>query len=473
MSAEKAGISPEDYVKGWHKKHTKDFKDIGISFDFYYYTHSPEQRQFAQQFFLRLKEKGYIFQQEVKQYYCEKDRKFLPDRYVKGTCPFCGAEQQYGDGCEKCGRTYAPTDLKDPVCAICGNIPVIKKSLHYFFKLSQFSDSLKRWLESNENLQSEVKNYVLQWIKEGLKDWDITRDIPWGVPVPSEEGKVFYGWFDNHLGYITFTLKHLQEKGIDGKQFWNSARIYHFIGKDIVYHHYLFLPAMRLAEGSFKLPDFIPTRGHLLLEGEKFSKSRKHYVSLRDFLEKFPPDYLRYYLATITTYSQADVNFNWKEFEAKINNELIDNIGNFIHRALNFVWNNFEGFVPKPNGHEESDKEMERKIKAVPPEVGKLIEENELSKALKAVADFSAFCNQYFQKKEPWKTNDTTSLYLAVNAVKTLAVLLEPFIPFSVAKIYEQLNIKPSKEWSSASKLEINPGHKIKKPEVLFKKIKI
>lgn len=473
IAAEKAGKSPEEYVKEWHEKHAKDFADVGISFDFYYHTHSPEQRQFVQEFFLKLKEKGYIFQQEVEQHYCEKDKKFLPDRYVKGTCPFCGAKEQYGDGCEKCGRTYSPTDLKDPTCAICGSKPVLKKSLHYFFNLSQFSEKLKEWLEFNSNLQPEVKNYVLQWIKDGLKDWDITRDIPWGVPVPGEEGKVFYGWFDNHLGYITFTLKYFQGKGLDGKQFWNSARIYHFIGKDIVYHHYLFLPAMRLAEGSFKLPDFIPTRGHLLLEGEKFSKSRKRYVSLRDFLQQYPADYLRYYLASITPYSQADVNFSWKEFESKINGELIDNIGNFIHRALTFVWNNFDGFVPEPAEYSSEDKKMERRIKSIAAEVGKLIEANELGKALRTIADFSAFCNQYFQKKEPWKTNDATCLYLAVNAVRTLAILLEPFIPFSTAKIWQYLNLEPARSWSSAGELKVAAGHKIRKPEVLFKKVEL
>lgn len=476
LKAEQEKKTAEEYVEFWHQQHKSDFKDLGISFDIYHQTHSKENIELVQHFFKTINEKGYIYKKEIEQFFCEKDGKFLPDRYVKGNCPFCKAEDQYGDSCEKCGRTYDSTEVLNPKCSICGNKPKIRKSLHYFFKLSTFSQQLEKWLEENKNLQKEVKNYVLEWIRSGLRDWDITRDINWGVQIPLEEakGKTLYGWFDNHIGYISFALKFLKGKKLNGKKFWNESKIYHFIGKDIVYHHYLFLPAMRIAEGSFKLPDFIPTRGHLLLEGKKLSKSRGWYISLRDFLNKFPADYLRYYLASITPFSQSDINFDWKEFQAKINNELVANIGNFIHRTLTFIWSDYKGKVPKPKKYDELDKTLQKSIEVIAAMVGNEIERNELSRGLRKIVNFSTFCNQYFQKKEPWKTKDTNCLYLSVNAVRSLAILLEPYIPFSSEKLWKLLNLKGNvhkQNWYSASKLAIQSNHRINKPEILFKKI--
>jgi len=479
IQAEKEGRSPEDYVEYWHQQHIRDFNDAGISFNLYYKTHSKENIELTQHFFKTLYGKGYIYTREIEQYYCEYDDKFLPDRYVRGVCPFCGASDQYGDGCEKCGRTYEPIDLVDPRCAICGKPPLRRRSVHYFLRLSAFSNKLREWLESNGNLQVDVKNYVLSWIENGLRDWDITRDIRWGVPIPLEEakGKVLYGWFDNHIGYIAFTLRYFEDIGMGkdyGREFWNKAKIYHFIGKDIVYHHYLFLPAMRMGEGSFKLPDYIPTRGHLLLQGHKFSKSRGWYVSLREFLNLFPADYLRFYLALITPYSQADVNFDWDEFQSKINSELINNIGNFIHRTLTFTWRSFNGRVPKPGGYDELDSEMLIQIKDLEVDLTKLMDSLEFDKALRRIIEFSSFCNQYFQRKEPWKTVDPNCIYLSINATRTLAIVLDPFIPFSMRKLWNMLNMPGNihnEYWSTAFKLEVREGHEISKPQPLFRRI--
>jgi len=479
IEAEKEGKSPEEYVEYWNKIDRKGFDDLGISFDIFDKTSSKENIALTQHFFKTLYEKGYIFKKTILQPYCENDKKFLPDRYVKGTCPYCGTIDQYSDSCEKCGRTFQPGEILNAHCAICGSKPTSKESEHYFFKLSQLSDALKQWLEQNGNLQPDVRNYVLSWIKEGLLDWDITRDISWGVPIPLDEaeGKVLYNWFDNHLGYISTAQEYFEKKGIDGKKAWNTSKIYHFIGKDIVYHHYLFLPAMRLGEGEYKLPENIPTRGMLLLEEQKFSKSRGWYVSLRDFLDRFPADYLRYYLASITPYAQSDVNFDWADFQNRINNELIANTGNFIHRTLTFIWTKYQGKVPKPQkNYDASDNEFLEKIKTVADDVGKEIESNELTKGVRKIVEFSAFCNRYFQKKQPWtdKEKAKTTLFLCVNAVRSLAILLEPYIPFSAEKLWQQLDLQGSshkQDWNSASQLKIEGGHPIKEPKVLFQKI--
>ena len=479
IRAEQEGKTPREYVRYWNKQDKKDFARLGISFDFFYKTSSNENIELTQYFFKRLNERGYLYTKEVSQPFCEVDQKFLPDRYVIGTCPFCGSPNQYSDGCEVCGRTFQPGEIKEARCAICGSRPVQKNSEHYFFRLSQFSRRLTEVLTSNSKLQAEVKNYVLNWIKEGLRDWDITRDIRWGVPIPLPEakGKVLYGWFDNHIGYISSTLVYFKKRRRNGKRFWNSSTIYHFIGKDIIYHHYLFLQAMRLGlAGEFKLPDYIPTRGHLLLQGQKLSKSKGWYISLSEFLDRFPPDYLRYYLAAITPYSQSDVNFDWHDFQARINNELVANIGNFIHRVLTFVFDRFDAKIPAADTYDQLDDDFQMELSRTPGIVESELERNHIERALKKIVDFTAYCNQYFQRNEPWfqKVGTKTCIYLSVNAVKCLAILLNPFIPFTTKELWRQLNLKGSIEkqkWDESASLTVISGHTIPRPKPLFRKV--
>ena len=301
----------------------------------------------------------------------------------------------------------------------------------------------------------------------------------WRVPIPldSAKGQVFYGWFDNHLAYISTALKFLNDKGIDGKDFWNSADIYHFIGKDIVYHHYLFLPAMRIGIGNeFKLPDYIPTRGHLMLQSKKISKSRNWYIGLKDFLGIYPADYLRFYLALITPYSQDDLNFDWEEFASRINSELIGNIGNFVNRALGFTQKSMQGVVPETTDFDAADTEAQEKIKNLAGELGQLMQDNSLDKALKKIIEFSAHFNQYFQKKEPWKggPGSANCVFISVNAVRSLAISLYPFLPESSQRIWEQIGVSGTvseQPWNSMSEIVIPPGHKIGPASPLFKKI--
>jgi methionyl-tRNA synthetase len=492
VKAEQENKSPSAYVDYWNKKDYQDFKSIGISFDFFSKTSSAENVEFVQYVFRELHKEGLIYNKNVTQFYCEYDQKFLPDRYVKGRCPVCGAENQYSDLCEKCGSI--PNEILDPKCSICERPPVKRNSLHYFFRLSSFSVELRDWLENNNNLEGEVKRYVLNWIDKGLQDWDITRDLSWGIPIPlpNAEGKVFYGWFDNHLCYIssfaTFMKQRHNATTEECQRVWNESVIYHFIGKDIVYHHFLFLPAVRMGiKRRYKLPDFMPTRGHLLLYNKKISKSRNWYIGLSDFLARNNPDYLRFYLALVTPNSQADTNFDWNDFADRVNNDLIDNIGNFVNRSLSFISRAYNGKVPVPEQYDSIDKEGIEEIENISHQTGEFLLKNEADKGLKRILEFSRFFNQYFQKKQPWKNKEitasagsadtsATTLFISVNAVASLAILLEPFIPFSSEKIWSQLGMEVSSDvhylkWTHASKLNINSGHSIASIRPIFQKI--
>jgi methionyl-tRNA synthetase len=475
IQSEKEKKTPQEYVAHWNKRDYEDFTAFDIGFDFFYRTSSQENIEFVRYVFNKLVKNDHIYKSEIIQFYCKNDNKFLPDRYVIGTCPYCKADDQYSDLCEKCGRV--PEEIENPKCAICGALPVKEKTTHYFFKLKTFGDALYKWLDENQNLQKDVKKYVQNWITSGLVDWDITRDISWGVPVPGDESKVFYGWFDNHLAYISTAVKFLNDKGIDGKEFWNSADIYHFIGKDIVYHHYLFLPAMRLGiDQEYKLPDFIPTRGHLTLQSKKISKSRNWYIGLNEFLEFYPADYLRFYLVSINPYSQDDLNFDWDDFAVRINSELIGNLGNLVNRALGFTKKTFDGVIPSPDDYDDKDKDAEAKIMGLASELSNLMNQNHLDRALKKIMEFSTYFNQYFQHKEPWKKGPGTHtcVFLSVNAVRSIAIALYPFLPKSSEKIWQQIGLSGTvseKQWDEISKIAVNPSHKLGDIAPVFAKI--
>ena len=479
INAEKESITPQQYVKTWRDSDLNDFESLDISFNYFSQTSSEENINLTQEIFHKLCKNGHIYEKDVVQFFCEFDKKFLPDRYVVGKCPYCSSENQYSDLCENCGRVQ--DKILEPRCRICGNVPVKKTSTHYFFRLSTFSRQLKDWLTANHNLQSDVTSYVLKWIDEGLVDWDITRDLSWGVPIPKAEakGQVFYGWFDNHICYISSLLSFLKKSGNnkDGRKFWNKSEIYHFIGKDIVYHHYLFLPAIRMGiKNEYKLPDYIPTRGHLMLSNRKISKSRGWYIGLKDFLQLFPSDYLRFYLARVTPYSQTDTNFDWDVFIERINNELIANIGNFIHRTLSFIKATFDGSVPEPTVYDDVDLSTINRISGISDVVGTAIAKNEIENAMREILDFSSSLNRYFQKKKPWEESHSSqnTLYVSANAVQSLAILLEPFIPNSAERIWDQLGLDNNihnQNWSRASRLDMSAHHKIGEIQPLFQKI--
>lgn len=478
IAAELEGKDPREYSQYWRERWHRDLDKLGISFDLFDGTDTPENNKLAQDFFTRLKEKGYIYEKDVTQYYCASEDRFLPDRYVLGTCPHCGAKDQYADVCEGCSRALKPGDLISPVCSTCKRPASLKSSNHHIFALSKLSDRLREWLEGNPRLQPEVKNYVLSWIREGLQDWDITRDITWGIPVPGREGsQSLYGWFENHLGYISITEKEARRRGVrDFVEYWNSSEISHFIGKDIVYHHYLFLPAERLADERYRLPDELPTRGYLLLQGKKFSKSRGWYISLREFLEQFPADYLRFYLTSTTSYGQADVDFRWENFADKINNDLIASVGNLFFRIVKFLEVNFNCEVPAPAGWSDEEESLKREAAGILGRYEELIEANQFAEALKLAVEFSHKLNQYFQINEPWKNKESAPkvLYSEVNCLRTVAILLYPFVPFSASTMWAVLNAEGDISRNSldtAKDYVIPAGHRVGRATILYEKV--
>jgi len=475
INAKKANLKPEEFVKRYRKEHAKDFKDMGISFDIFHHTHSEENRKMACEFFKRAQKKGSIYTKKVELMYCPKCARYLPDRFLKGTCPKCGAEDQYGDSCEKCGATYQTSDLLNAYCAVCHAKPEKRTQEHYFFRLTQYEIQLKKWLTTNKHIQKDVKNYVLNWIKEGLRDWDITRTGPYfGFLIPGEKNKYFYVWLDAPIGYVSSTVKWAKTNNEKWEDFWldKNTDIYHFIGKDIIYFHYLFWPALLMA-ADFNLPQDIPTRGYLTVNRNKMSKSRGTFILLRDYLNRFPCDYLRYFLTSVTANNTTDTDFSYKEFQVKLNNDLSDTFGNFVHRALTFVKNNFDSKVPPIGKLNKADREFNAKIDALPEKVGSLIEKVELKKALEVIMDFARECNRNFNSNEPWKSvkddkdKSGTTLYLSVKATNMLSVVLEPFIPSISKELQDTLGIKNT-GWS---KISLKPGMKIKTPKPLVVKI--
>ncbi|MEW6529120.1 MAG: methionine--tRNA ligase [Candidatus Micrarchaeota archaeon] len=471
ISAENEKKKLKEFVDFYYKKDKSEFEQLGFSFDIFHRTSSVENKKMTEYIFVRLKENGHIYQKEIEQPYCEKCLRFLPDRFVIGTCPYCKSEKQYSDYCEVCGRVLKTSEIVEPKCIVCKNNPVMKKSTHYFFKLSSFSHKLKDYISKNPNFQTEIVNYVLNWINSGLIDWDISRDMDWGVKIPGESSKVFYVWFDAPIGYMSSTMAATKQ----WEKFWKTqSKIVHFIGKDISYHHYLFWPAMLMgANENFLLPNAIPVRGYLNLEHRKFSKSKGWFVSLGDFLAEFPPDYLRYYETAITPNSVEDANFIWKEFGARINNELVSNLGNFVHRTLVLIKKICNSEIPKPKLCND-DKKILAKITETVEKTAALLDKFEFRDAQDEIMRTTSEFNKYLSEREPWKDKNTervaTTLYVSSRWVSALTTLLNPFLPFTSQKLANMIGIK-IQNWKDADKEHLKPGAKIGEVEILFKKI--
>lgn len=477
VRAEEIGKSPKEIADKFHKMIKHDLDLCNISFDYFSRTTDPIHYEISQNFFLKLYENGYIYEQVIKQPYCNECKRFLPDRYVEGICPHCKGEAARGDHCETCGRHLDPIQLEEPTCLICSSTPEIKESKHYFFKLSHFESALNEWIEENNELPPNVKNYALQWVKEGLKDWILTRDMDWGIPVPLEdaEGKIIYVWGEAFLGYISSAAQWSRKENKPWEEYWNDKAI-HFIGKDIIYHHAIFWPALLMGYGC-KLPDNIVAGAYLSLEGRKMSTSKNWVIWASEFLEKFDSDIVRYYL-TVNAPLGRDTDFSWDDFQRRVNDELADVLGNFLHRTFTFTNRFFDGKIPEPSEFDNYDGEFKNKIISIPDVVSGLIEGFKFREGLVEIIKLAKFGNKYFNDKEPWKAvkenpqEAANCLYLSNQLAKTLSVILTPYIPVKAPQIMEIMNldVRESTNWKNASEF-VPAGHKIGKPKPLFSKI--
>lgn len=474
VKADAEGKEPIEVAKRYHDMIVEDINSCDISFDNFARTTDKIHYQISQDFFKYLYDKGLIYEETIQQLYCENCEKFLPDRYVEGICPVCGAEAR-GDHCEVCGRALDPIELVEPKCLTCGNTPVIRDSTQYFFKLSHFQKPLEEYISTNPYLPPNVRNYAQNWLKEGLQDWIMTRDMKWGIPVPLEgaEGKVIYVWGEAFIGYMSSAAAWSRRTGIPWEDYWNG-HVVHFIGKDIIYHHSLFWPAMLLGRDC-KLPDDIFAGEFLSLEGRKMSTSKNWVVWVADFVKDFDSDLLRYYL-TINAPLNKDTDFSWDEFQRRVNDELADVIGNFLHRTFTFTKKFFDGKVPEYKNPSEADLEFEQAIKELPDKVGELISEMKFREGLVEIILTAKKGNKYFNDQEPWKAvkedmeKASNCLYLSNQLCKAMAVLLKPYIPNKADAICNIINIPTENTWDDA-KVFLETGHEINKAKPLFKKI--
>ncbi|MCQ2972145.1 MAG: methionine--tRNA ligase [archaeon] len=474
VKADNEKIKPIEVAKRYHDMIVRDINSCNISFDNFTRTTDKKHYEIAQNFFLNLYKKGLIYKKDILQLYCDNCGKFLPDRYVEGICPVCGADAR-GDHCEVCGRHLEPTELKEPTCLTCGHTPVIKDTYQYFFKLSEFEDTLKEYIANNDSLPANVKNYASNWIKEGLNDWVLTRDMDWGIPVPLEEakGKVIYVWGEAFLGYISSAAQWADKKDVKWEDYWNE-KVIHFIGKDIIYHHAIFWPALLSGYGC-KLPDTVYAGEFLSLEGQKMSTSKNWVVWIDDFVKEFDANLLRYYL-TVNAPLNKDTDFSWDDFQRRVNDGLADVIGNFLHRTFTFTHKFFDGKVPEYANPSSEDLEFEEEIKKLPDTVAAYIEDLEFRDGLLEIFRVAKVGNKYFNDQEPWKAvkedmqKAANCLYLSNQLTKTLAFCLKPYIPTKVDSIAKILNIDNLDDWNEA-KVILEPGYEINKVKPLFKKI--
>ena len=492
LRAQQEGIDPQQLIARMSADHQRDFQGFGVEFDNYGSTDSPENRDLVREIYQRLDRGGYITTRTIKQAFDPVKNMFLPDRFIRGTCPRCGAQNQYGDSCEVCGATYSPTELKNPVSAISGATPVEKESKHYFFKLGRFEDTLRAWLfpdiTQTRHVQAEVANKLDEWFAAGLQDWDISRDAPYfGFEIPNAPGKYFYVWLDAPIGYMASFRSLCTKKGISFDDYWaqdSKAELYHFIGKDILYFHALFWPAM-LEGAGFRKPTSIYAHGFLTVNGQKMSKSRGTFINARVYLNHLNPEYLRYYFAAKLSSQIEDIDINFDDFTARINSDLVGKYVNIASRCAGFIVKRFDGalrLAPEPTagpvpGNGADAKTLLEEFQNRAKFIADCYEDREFGKALREVMRLADLANQYIDELKPWeiaKHEDSAAnlqhvCSVAINLFRLLTIYLKPVLPKLAENVEQILAIAPL-SWDDTKSL-LPDGHHIRPYQYLATRV--
>jgi methionyl-tRNA synthetase len=449
LRAQNEGITPEQLIADVKTEHQKDFADFNISFDNYHSTHSPENKALASQVYLANKEAGHITTRTISQAYDPEKEMFLPERFIRGECPKCGADDQYGDSCEACGATYDPTELKNPVSAVSGATPITKDSEHHFFKLGDFEEDLKNWTQGG-HIQSEVSHKLNEWFESGLKDWDISRDAPYfGFEIPDAPGKFFYVWLDAPIGYLASFKNYCERTGVDFDEFMkvdSTTEMVHFIGKDIIYFHALFWPAM-LQGAGFRLPNSIFAHGFLTVDGKKMSKSRGTFIKARTYLDHLNPEYLRYYYAAKLGSGIDDIDLNLEDFQSRINSDLVGKLVNIGSRCAGFIKKRFDGKLANSLSEPALFKEFTDQADAI----AARYENREFGQGMRDIMALADKANQYIDEMKPWalakeegKDQEVHDICtMGINLFRVLVAYIRPVLPQTAQQAETFLKIEP------------------------------
>jgi methionyl-tRNA synthetase len=481
IRAEQEGKDPADIAAKYHRQFLDSWQKFGITFDLFTTTGTANHAAVAQDIFLTLYNKGYIYKASVSQPFCPECKRHLPDRYIEGDCPHCEYSGARGDQCDKCGRPLNPIELIEPRCGICGTAPQFRDSEHFFLKLSAFEDELLAWVRQQKHWRSNVQNFTVRYLEGGLKDRAITRDIDWGVPLPLEgyEGKRLYVWFEAVIGYLSASKEWAKSTGNDEKwrDFWQEeTKSYYFIGKDNILFHTIIWPAMLSGYGGLNLPYDVPSNEYLTIEGRKLSSSRNWAVWLPDYLSRYDPDPLRY-LLSINMPESGDTDFSWREFLRRNNDELVATYGNLVQRVLIFTQRHFNGCVPEPAAIDKSSRELMDKAGETIEKVDKLLYKCSFKEAIWTAMSLAHEANRYLEEKSPWKVIKqdkqaaATAVYAALVVIACLKMVLYPFLPFSSQKLHHFLGFTGDIEgygWKLNAPL---PGQKLPPPQPLFTKL--
>lgn len=475
LKAQAQGISPEEMIKEMQLSHEADFEGFLVNYDQYHTTHSEENHQLASEIYLALKANGDITQKTIKQFYDPQEKMFLPDRFIKGQCPKCKAEDQYGDNCEVCGATYSPTEVLNPKSAISGAEPVEKESVHFFFNLPNYKDMLAEWIKS-DSLQQEVTNKLSEWFEQGLREWDISRDAPYfGFEIPGEKDKYFYVWMDAPIGYMASFKKYCQSNpDVSFDEFWregSEAELYHVIGKDIIYFHALFWPAM-LYGAKFRQPSGVFAHGFLTINGNKMSKSRGTFITARQYLNHLQPEYLRYYFASKLNERIEDIDLNFEDFTSRINSDLVGKVVNIASRCAGFISKRFD----KTLSNELDNVELLQQFTEMGDEISSCYEKREFSKAVRLIMKLADQANQYIDAKKPWQMIKDETLLTAthqvcstgINLFRLLTIYLKPILPELAQNVEQFLQVEPL-VWQD--KNQLLTGHEINKFKPLMQRV--